>query len=170
MIQNIILPALASLIVTQTANQAVPTQTPTSGEIEPVSGHEIEFKTLDREQKLKVFLAKYNSPMIENADTFIEVADKYNLDYRLLPAISCVESTCGRFLLQGSHNPFGWGGGYIMFDSFDASIERVGRGLSEIYISRGLDTPEKMSPVYAPPSKTWAGKVRLFMDQIDASE
>jgi hypothetical protein len=127
----------------------------------------IEYKTVDRVEILEKFLKKYNSPLTASAETFVKVADKYDLDYRLLPSISCVESTCGKFLIQETHNPFGWGGGYIYFRSYDEAIERVGKGLSDIYLSRGLDTVEKIAPVYAPPSTTWASKVRYFMNQID---
>ena len=129
----------------------------------------IEFKTVDRVQILEEFFKKYNSPLKDNAETFVKTADRYGLDYRLLPAISCVESTCGKYLIKETHNPFGWGGGHIYFSSYDEAIERVGKGLYDIYISRGLDTVEKIAPVYAPPSTTWSSKIRIFMDQIDAT-
>jgi hypothetical protein len=129
--------------------------------------HKIEYQRVDRVEILTKFFTKYNAPLTLHAETFVRVADLHGLDYRLMPAISCVESTCGKFLLQGSHNPFGWGGGYIYFKSFDEGITRVGKGLHDIYLSRGLDTPEKMAPVYAPPSKHfWGGKVSHFMGEI----
>ncbi|HRN69613.1 MAG TPA: hypothetical protein PLS49_00375, partial [Candidatus Woesebacteria bacterium] len=52
-------------------------------------------------------LTSYNSPLVDEADTFVEVCIKYNIDCYLLPSITGVESTFGRFILQGSHNPFG---------------------------------------------------------------
>lgn len=131
----------------------------------------ISYKKVDREATLKGFFKKYNSPLVDHVDTFIRVADQYNLDYRLMPAISCMESTCARFLIPGTHNPFGWGGGLIKFDTYDEAIERVAKGLDEIYLSRGLDTPEKMAPVYTPPNhKNWLKGVRFFMDQIVAQD
>jgi hypothetical protein len=127
----------------------------------------IEYKIVDRVTVLQEFFKKYNAPLLPNAETFVQVADLHGIDYRLMPAISCVESTCGKFLLQGSHNPFGWGGGYIYFRSFSEGIVRVGQGLNDIYFSKGLDTPEKIAPVYAPPSRhTWPVKVNYFMDEI----
>lgn len=131
-------------------------------------GHQIEYKKIDRVEKVRKFFFKYKSPLVNSAETFVKVADTYKLDYRLMPAISCLESGCGKQLMPNSYNPFGWGGGYIYFKSWTDGIEKVGKGINEIYYSKGLDTPEKMSRVYAPPSKTWGSKVRYFMNQIEA--
>lgn len=133
--------------------------------------HRIESATVDRAEVLKLFLERYNSPLAKNADTFVLVADKYNLDYRLLPAISCMESTCGNKIIPGSYNAWGWGiygSNAIFFESFDEGIETVGKGIYEGYASKGLDTPAKMAPVYTPPmSSHWLGGVTFFMNQID---
>jgi hypothetical protein len=108
-----------------------------------------------RIEALEKFFTKLNSPLKANAATFVDVADKYNLDYRLLPAISCMESTCGKALIEGSYNPFGWGiygRNAIYFSSYDEAIETVGKGVKEKYVNKGLDTPEKIAPVYTPPN------------------
>ena len=42
---------------------------------------------------LKQFLGRYNSPLVEYSEYIVEISDKYNLDYRLLPAIAMQEST-----------------------------------------------------------------------------
>lgn len=128
----------------------------------------IEYKSVDRTDVVRKFLEKYKSPLTQNAQTFVDVADKYNLDYKILPAISCMESTCGKFLIPESYNPFGWGGGYIYFSSYDEAIEGVGKGLDEIYLSRGLDTPEKMGPIYTPPNyANWVAGVKSFMREME---
>ncbi len=128
----------------------------------------IESKRINRVDSLQKFFSKYNSPLIENAETFVKVADKYGLDYKLLPSIACMESTCAKFLIPGNYNPFGWGAGRIKFDSYDEAIERVGRGLSEIYLSRGLDTAQKIAPVYNPPSPySWTNGVNFFISKIE---
>jgi hypothetical protein len=131
-------------------------------------------KTTEKVNKIRIlteFFKKYKSPLADHADTFVEVADKYNLDYRLLPAISCTESTCGKFLITATHNPFGWGiyGTKVTyFKSYEEAIDTVGKGISQNYAAYGLDTPEKMGPKYNPPSyRGWAGHTRFFMNQID---
>jgi hypothetical protein len=132
------------------------------------SFEKIEFEQVDRVESLKKFFKRYNSPLEAHAETFVKVADKYGIDYRILPAISCVESTCARFYIRETHNPFGWGSGRIAFGSFDEAIEGVGKGLYDGYVSKGLTTVEKIGPVYCPPSyKSWVSKVNYFMDQVE---
>lgn len=133
--------------------------------------HSVGSAQVDRAAVLKQFLEKYDSPLAENADTFVVVADKYNLDYRLLPAISCLESACGKRLIAESYNAWGWGvygGNYIKFDNWDNGIEEVGKGIYEGYVQKGLDTPAKMAPIYTPPRpQYWLGGVRQYMSQMD---
>lgn len=50
----------------------------------------------------------YQCPLLPYVDDFIAAADKYNIDYRLLPAISIKESTCGKHYPINTNNPFGW--------------------------------------------------------------
>ncbi len=134
-----------------------------------ISFEKIEFEQIDRVEKLRKFFQKYNSPLENHAKTFVEVADKYGIDYRIMPAIAGVESTFGKFDIPKTHNPFGWGGGRIEFSSFDEAIEGVGKGLHDIYISKGRTTIEKIAPVYCPPNAAgWARKVNHFADQISA--
>ena len=134
--------------------------------------HGITSRKVDRREVLKAFLEKYNSPMIDSVDTFISVADKYNLDYRLLPAISCMESTCGNRILPNSYNAWGWGiygNNAIYFKSFDEGIETVGKGIYEGYVKKGLDTPAKMAPIYTPPRPGhWLNGVSHFISQMDS--
>jgi len=133
--------------------------------------HSIESAQVDRVAVVQKFLEKYNSPMVENANTFVIVADKYNLDYRLLPAISCLESACGKRLIAESYNAWGWGvygGNYIKFDNFDNGIEEVAKGIYKGYVQKGLDTPAKMAPIYTPPRpQYWLGGIRQYMGQMD---
>jgi hypothetical protein len=141
-----------------------------TGKIAASTSVELVIRT--REQKVQIiqaFLAKHNSPMTDNAQDFVDAAEQYNLDYRLAPAIAGVESTFGKRVYPQSHNPFGWGGGYIMFDSWRDAIYTVSKGLSEKYVADGLDTPLKMQRRYAPPSSTWGAKVDFFMKKIESS-
>lgn len=120
------------------------------------------------------FFAKYNAPLKSYAETFVEVADKYNLDYRLLPAISMQESHGGKIMPNESYNPFGYGiygKNVLRFASFDEAIDRVGRGLKADYLEKGLLTPEDIMAKYTPPSLVlggpWAKAVSSFMEQLE---
>ncbi len=133
--------------------------------------YEIETSTVDRVAVLEKFFEKYDSPLAGSAATFITVADKYDMDYRLLPAISCLESGCGKVLIPGTYNAWGWGiygKNYISFESWDNGIEEVGKGIYKGYVLKGLDTPAKMAPIYTPPRpQHWLNGVSHFMSQMD---
>ena len=105
--------------------------------------------------------------MTSSADTFIAVSKEYNIDWRLLPSIAGVESTFGKFLPSNSYNPFGWANGKKTFESWDQAIKTVGEGINRINLSRGLNTPQLMQPIYAPPSSTWANKINHFYSKLD---
>ena len=72
--------------------------------------YEAEIQTGDgRVANLKAFFRKHNSPLYDNADKIIEVSDKHQFDYRLLPAIAMQESNLCRLIPEDSHNCWGWG-------------------------------------------------------------
>ncbi len=114
---------------------------------------------------VKAFLKKYNAPLAANAEDFVRAADTYNLDYRLLPSISMIESSGGKVLFR-PYNPFGWGrSGY---PSFTAAIYDVARGMAHYYAS-GLRQPEKIAYRYNPVTpESWGRKARTFMNQMPA--
>lgn len=122
-----------------------------------------------RALKLKKFLLKVNSPLADYSQVFVDAADKYDVDWKLVPAISGVESTFGRFIPANSYNAYGWNNGNFAFKDWPQSIEVVNKTLRENYINKGATTVERIAPIYAPPSNTWAGKVRYFMTKIEAT-
>lgn len=123
-----------------------------------------------RVKKLETYLSKHNSPMAPYANNLIESADHYQLDWKLVPAIAGVESTFGKNIPFNSYNAYGWNNGHYRFKSWPQSIDYVSSYFKEKYVDRGLDTPFKIGPVYAPPSRSWAGKVLYFMNQIECFE
>lgn len=136
--------------------------------------YEVEYKKVNRKEALTKFFQKYNSPLAQNVDTFIETADKYGIDYRLIPSISCMESTCAKFLIEGSYNPFGWGiygSNVIYFKNYDEAITTVGAGLNKGYFAKGYDTLEEIAPIYTPPNHVnWKNGVSFFMNEISKFE
>ena len=114
-------------------------------------------------------LKRYNAPLLSEVGSFIDACTTYNLDCYLLPSISGVESTFGRFLIPGTYNPFGWGRGLLAFTNFNQTIMAVGKGLKENYIDRGADTVEKIGSIYCE-GNTWAGSVKFFMNQFEEEE
>ncbi len=114
-------------------------------------------------------LEKYQSPLVKSVDAFIKTCDQHKLDCYLLPSIAGLESRFGWYTYPGSNNPFGWGGGYIMFENWDKAIEAVGEGLAKNYVGQGAETVEQIGPIYAE-SPTWAIRVKNFMAEFEAEE
>lgn len=116
---------------------------------------------------LKNYLENYDSPLAPYAETFVATADEYGVDWRLVPAITGVESTFGKHIPFESYNAYGWANGEYSFESWEDSIEHVTYTLKEKYIEKGAASITKIARRYAPPSTTWAGKVKYFMAKLD---
>lgn len=129
--------------------------------------HEVEVDY--RAKTLQAFLEKYSSPLSKYADTFVEEADINGLDWRLLAAISGVESTFGKQIPYNSYNAWGWGiygTNAIYFSSWEEAIKVISKGLSENYIEPlGTDDVYAIGRIYAA-SPTWAQRVLYFMNKI----
>jgi hypothetical protein len=136
----------------------------------------IEAKPVDkRAQIIKDYLAKHNSPLEDNAQDFVDAADKYGLDWRLVVSIAGTESTFGKFI-PGGHDPLytsynGWGWGVygdnvLKFKSWREAIFTISQGLKEDYVDKGYTEPFSMNKKYAA-SKTWGSKVSYFMNDLE---
>lgn len=67
-------------------------------------------------------------PLYGTGMTFVKTANKYSLDWTLLPAIAVRESSGGK--AKCGFNPFGWGSCKLSnFSSYEDAIETVGRNL-----------------------------------------
>lgn len=115
---------------------------------------------------IKSVLEKYNSPLADEAESFTKTCQKYDLNCFLLPAIAGLESTYGKFIPPGSNNPFGWGGGRIMFDNWSEAIDAVGYGLRKNYIDKGALTIYQIGPIYSE-SETWSQRVSLIAGSFE---
>jgi hypothetical protein len=116
------------------------------------------------------FLRKNGSPMVGYGEKFVEAADKYELDWRLLPAIAYQESTLGKSTPFGSYNAFGWGivdntNKGMSFQSWNDAIFTVAEGLRVDYYNNGLTTLKAINTVYAG-DKNWNQKVSSAMEEI----
>ncbi|MBI3379653.1 hypothetical protein HY029_02780 [Candidatus Gottesmanbacteria bacterium] len=120
-----------------------------------------------RPQKLEDFLSKYGSPLTSYAQVIVSLADKYHIDWRLVAAISGVESTFCKSIPYNSYNCWGWNNGKHAFASYIDGLEKVSETLGIHYFGKGFDTPETIGPIYAPPSPDWAWKVRYFMNLLE---
>jgi len=134
--------------------------------------YEAEIQVADgRIANLKSFFRKHNSSLYDYADKIVEVSDKYQFDYRLLPAIAMQESNLCRVIPDNSHNCWGWGiyGTTVTrFDSYDDAIETVAKGIKRNYIDKGLVTASAIMKKYTPPSQgSWAYGVNTFLKALE---
>jgi hypothetical protein len=119
------------------------------------------------------FLHKYHSPMQGNGAFFVEMADQYKVDWRLVAAIAFQESTLGKAMPKGSFNAWGWAvftgkESGTKFTSWQDAIEKVTRGIARDYYSRGLRTPTQIQTRYTPDSNgSWAEAVQFAMEDIE---
>jgi hypothetical protein len=133
---------------------------------------------------MQIFLLNYNSPMHPFAKTFIVQADKYHLDWRLVAAISGVESAFGNITPKGLgrkqiHNAWGWKGenktpqGWSQFESWEKAIETVTKRIALGYGTHL--TPLEIEATYCPPcsmnpAHLWANGVSRFMNELSEYE
>ena len=119
------------------------------------------------------FFKRYKSALLPYADEVVNSADKYGLDYRLIPAIAMQESNLCKKAPKGSYNCWGfgiYGKKVTKFDNYQQAIDIVTKTLANQYKANGLDTPEKIMTRYTPGSNgSWAFGVSTFMDQLSNS-
>lgn len=119
----------------------------------------------------KIILIRYlrnkKSPLEEYAEKVILSAESNNIDWRLIPAIAGVESSFGKRIPHNSYNAYGWANGEYKFSSWEESIEIVSQTLNKKYVQKGVVNINEIARIYAPPSTTWASKVKFFINQID---
>lgn len=115
-------------------------------------------------ENVRKYLAKRNAPLADYAEEFVIAADYYNIDYRIIAAISVMESGGG----QKNFRPYNaWGWGKLTFENWEQGIWTVSKGISRYY-DRGLTRPELIAPYYCPPNATkWANTVNYVMNQME---
>src|SRR5215472_10913618 len=115
---------------------------------------------------LRAFFQKGACPAVQYAHDFIEAADRYALDWRLLPSISYVESTGGKS--ARNNNLFGWDSGKAQFSSPAAGIHEVGYRLATSALYRDKDLDGVLTTYN--PDASYAEKVKSVMRQIAPTE
>lgn len=120
-------------------------------------------QTDPRTFRLAAFFKAYDCPTPLHVDEYLRAADTHEVDYRLLPAISLVESTCGTF--QRRNNRGGWDSVQSGFPSVPAGIEYVTEQLAENPRYKGKTVEQKLY-TYNPYSE-YVRQVKRLMRQIE---
>jgi hypothetical protein len=119
------------------------------------------------------FLERHNSPMQpydHYGQYLVDIADKYELDFRLMPAIAMQESNLCKKIPEGSYNCLGFGiheRGTLEFESYEANFDRAAREIKKNYVNQGRVTPEMIMKKYTPGSNgSWAESVKQWMAEM----
>lgn len=143
-------------------------------EINPVTKVEISVEDIRKEKAeiIDSFFKSRSMPLNGSGMTFVLVAEKYGLDWRLLPAISVRESSGGKAAC--SYNAFGWGSCKLHnFHSYEEAIEAVGKNLGGANKSTsryyaGKSTMEKLYYYNGSVEPAYPGEVVAIMNMIEA--
>jgi hypothetical protein len=85
----------------------------------------------ERAAKIDAFyVAKGDLPLAGHGLAFVQAADKYGIDWRLVAAIGFIESTGGKHACKRvDYSAFGWGSCKIDFSSYEESIDVISKNL-----------------------------------------
>ena len=89
-----------------------------------------------RAEKIDAFFtSRDNAPLAGYGIYFVQAADKYGIDWKLLPSISVIESSAGAQACRYKdgtlkYNAFGWGGCKIAFRSYEEAIDIITKSLA----------------------------------------
>jgi len=125
-----------------------------------------DYRNDPRSQALRRFFQKADCPAQHYSDVFLEAADNNDLDWRLLPSLSFIESTGGK--AARGNNLFGWDSGRAEFPTPIAGIHTVGYFLSHSYLYKDKDLDTVLATYN--PNADYAGKVKSVMRQIAPAE
>lgn len=124
--------------------------------------HRNESATDHRLTTLRHFFQQSNCPAAALSPVFLEASDRYDLDWRLLPSLSFVESTGGK--AARNNNLFGWDSGRAAFSSAADSIHSVASSLANSALYRDKDI-DGILKTYNP-NAGYARKVKDVMRRI----
>jgi hypothetical protein len=116
-----------------------------------------------RAARLQKFFGHYHCPQPYYTFEYLRAADKYGIDYRLLPAISIRETQCG--VTEKQNNRWGFHPGEGRFPSIEAGIEFMTRRLAQHQCYRGKNILDKLFTYN--PRPAYPGEVQRIMSQIE---
>jgi flagellum-specific peptidoglycan hydrolase FlgJ len=123
-----------------------------------------EEKLMQQVREVRALYESYRAPMAGVSEHLVRTSKKYGVDYKLIVAISIVESGGGRKCFK-KYNAFGWGS--KSYNSFEHNLNVVIAGIANNYVAKGMNTPEKMAPVYNQANiEHWVDNVNLIMAKL----
>jgi len=131
--------------------------------------HQIPKVAVDRDprlQRLQEFFAQRECPLQKVAADFLTAADRNDLDWRLLPSISIIESSGGKD--SRKNNVFGWDSCHAGFPSVREGIHFVAAQLANSKRYRDKDLDAKLSTYN--PRPDYPGRVKAVMKTLGSED
>jgi hypothetical protein len=127
-----------------------------------------------RSQRINEVYKDYNCPLEGLGEILVMEADKNNIPWWVVAAISFQESSCGKMTPEvsgvESYNAWGWGvwgDNIYVFDNWVRGIEQVSEYLNEKFYSKKIDDLCVIMKTYTPPSDgSWCSGVKQFGREI----
>ena len=116
--------------------------------------------------RLKRFMSHLHCPATSLAQDFVDAADDNQLDWRLLPSISVIESGGGK--AARNNNIFGWDNGDQAFPTVRSSIHEIAYKLGRSRLYRNRDSVGKLR-IYNP-NAGYIESVVSVMNRISPDE
>ncbi|HUA20962.1 MAG TPA: hypothetical protein VMB25_19575 [Bryobacteraceae bacterium] len=116
--------------------------------------------------QLQEFFSQRQCPLRDSAEDFLLAADQNNLDWRLLPSISIVESSGGKD--YRNNNVLGWASCKEKFPTVQAGIHYVAAQLARSKNYRNKNLEEKLQTYN--PHPEYPGRIRAVMRSLAATQ
>jgi hypothetical protein len=142
-------------------------------ETKPVTKEVVSVEDIRKQhaEAINTFYKERGMPLAGTGMTFVLVAEKYGLDWRLLPAIGVRESSGGKQAC--GYNAFGWGSCKLghSYNGYEEAIESIGKNLggankATARYYAGKTTEEKLYAYNGSVEPPYIGEVLTIMDMI----
>jgi hypothetical protein len=115
--------------------------------------------------RIQEYFRERNCPASDYAEDFLRAAAQHNLDWRLLPSLSMIESTGGKE--AHNNNMFGWDNCRIRFRTTREGIYRVAARLARSGYYRGKNVDQVLQTYN--PRPMYAERVKQVMAELGPS-
>lgn len=138
-----------------------------SGQADPVSPPiKPAVSTDPRLIRIRQYFIERDCPAHQYAEDFLLAADRHNLDWRLLPSLSMIESTGGKE--ARNNNMFGWDNCDVRFNTHQEGIYKVASRLAQSPFYKGKSLDRKLKTYN--PRPQYGHKVKLVMAQLGPAD
>lgn len=112
--------------------------------------------------RIRQYFIERDCPAHQYAEDFVLAADRHDLDWRLLPSLSMIESTGGKE--ARNNNMFGWDNCNVRFRTSREGIYRVASRLAKSRYYKGKTLDQTLKTYN--PRLEYGKKVKLVMAQL----